>query len=166
MALKTDESQADPHIFVLKSAADLNFTMSQIQIDLSKECKRNYFRTYYITPYQNGTCFIMASFFENDDDIDSLVGCPIIFALNADVNSKTKWDQLKSTPNAFQFFFKTDLTHNSDQDDGSQPIIRADWLDGFLSPMSRVADPNKKKWPLVCSVQMNHEIEPFILVKD
>ena len=116
---------------MLKSGGDLSKPINSIHFDLEKECKRNYFRLYSATMFENETSFICGAFFTSDDDVENLIGMPIIFALNQDIHEKTTWSDLYgSKSNALKYFYNTDLAHNGDDDaDGSQPIIKATWLD-------------------------------------
>ena len=59
----------------------------------------------------------MGAFFTSDDDLDSNIGTPIIFILNEDINEDTSWKVLKKKKNALQYFYKTDLHHNADDDE-------------------------------------------------
>lgn len=120
IALPADKNH---HIDVIKEGKIIN----QIQLDFADVVKRNFYRAYYITEYDNGTSFIYCAFYDNDSDKENNIGCPLIFVVNEDLAKDGQTiQQLKSKNNAIQYFFETDILHNNDEDEDSQiPIVRA-----------------------------------------
>ena len=54
--------------------------------------------------------------------------------------------------------------HNADADDGSQPIIKAIWLDGY-APLQPGLDLHQRQEELLCCLQINHAVEPIVFLK-
>ena len=60
-----------------------------MKLDFKKETRRNQFKAYFMTEYQNGTSFIFSSFYKDDDEKNENIGSPCVFVLNIDLNFQT-----------------------------------------------------------------------------
>jgi hypothetical protein len=81
-----------------------------------------------MTDFENGTSFVYSAFYRDEDDEENNVGSPLIFIINKDLSPTVRFEDLKRTPNAIQYFFSTDHAHNTDDDDGTLPVVKASWL--------------------------------------
>lgn len=80
---RKDEGPNKPHISIIKSGENSEI-INEIKIDFPNEIKRNEYQTYFITEYEEGSCFIYAAFFANDGDKEGNVGTPLVFIFNKD----------------------------------------------------------------------------------
>ena len=109
-------AEKDHHIEIFKDGNAIN----RITLDFPDEVKRNYYRAYSMTEYENGTAFIYTAFFTCDGDRDDNIGTPLIFVVNEDLaKPNLTIEALKSRTNAIQYFFETDILHNNDEDEDS-----------------------------------------------
>lgn len=67
-------------------SGNLDQKINSIKLWYPQEIKRNYFKTYYMSEFENGTSFIYSSFFESDDDKDELCGMTLVFVLNSEID--------------------------------------------------------------------------------
>lgn len=74
LALRINSSNDDPQIFVLKSGEGFNEDVNLIKLDFQNEVRRNVFRAYYITEFENDCHFIFGAYFETENDLEDLIG--------------------------------------------------------------------------------------------
>lgn len=115
--------------------------------------KRNYYRTLYISEFQNGTYFVFSTFFESDSQKAENIGMPIIFAITQDLTPEVTMDQLKQSE-TIHYFYNTDILHNDDSDD-KIPIIKPCWF----------KNRNPRASQDLCVLAMNHATKPYLISK-
>ena len=75
---------------------DSHKKLGQLKLDFKHEMKYP-FKTYYITEYEHGTCFIYAAFKENPDQI---AGNGLTFAISHDLNPNQNFEAIKKQKGA------------------------------------------------------------------
>ena len=92
---RKDKGFSEPHITIIKSIENFN-EKNEIKFDFPNEIKRNEFQAYYITDYEGGTFFVYSAFYTSDGEREDNLGTPLVFAINSDLNMRTKFNDLKS----------------------------------------------------------------------